>query len=117
MSIGHQIEIVVNGRRTHLPSPKYKLTDGDLGRRIRTHVLLRDRGRCVGCGFEGESPRFGKAQFIEVDHVVPRSKGGTHHPDNLQALCNRCNSSKGTADAVRRPGGKQSRLRGLREPE
>ena len=30
-----------------------------------------------------------------VDHVVPRSRGGTDHLDNLQLLCGACNSLKG----------------------
>jgi len=30
-----------------------------------------------------------------LDHVIARNKGGTDHPDNLQLLCNACNSKKG----------------------
>ena len=30
-----------------------------------------------------------------VDHIIPRSKGGTDYPDNLVAACSRCNYSKG----------------------
>ncbi|MXX30642.1 MAG: HNH endonuclease [Gammaproteobacteria bacterium] len=26
---------------------------------------------------------------------MPRSRGGTDHPDNLQLLCSHCNRSKG----------------------
>ena len=33
---------------------------------------------------------------MQVDHVVPQSRGGTHHIDNYQLLCNYCNSVKGT---------------------
>lgn len=33
---------------------------------------------------------------LEIDHVVPESKGGTGHPDNLVLACRRCNRSKGT---------------------
>jgi 5-methylcytosine-specific restriction protein A len=29
-----------------------------------------------------------------VDHIVPLSRGGTHEPDNLQALCRACHSAK-----------------------
>ena len=31
-----------------------------------------------------------------VDHVVPQSRGGSDHIDNLQLLCGACNSMKGT---------------------
>jgi 5-methylcytosine-specific restriction protein A len=30
-----------------------------------------------------------------VDHIVPRAQGGTDREENLQALCNRCNTIKG----------------------
>ena len=32
---------------------------------------------------------------MTVDHVIPQSKGGTDHLDNLQLLCAACNSMKG----------------------
>ncbi len=32
---------------------------------------------------------------FEVDHVIPRSRGGTDHIDNLQLLCGHCNRIKG----------------------
>ena len=36
------------------------------------------------------------SQLSPIDHVVPQSKGGTDHMDNLQLLCGACNSMKGT---------------------
>ena len=32
---------------------------------------------------------------LTIDHVVPRSRGGTDHLENLQLLCAACNSIKG----------------------
>uniref|UniRef100_UPI00111C32C3 HNH endonuclease n=1 Tax=Mycobacterium avium TaxID=1764 RepID=UPI00111C32C3 len=32
--------------------------------------------------------------LLEVDHIVPISKGGMSTPDNLQTLCWRCNRTK-----------------------
>ena len=32
---------------------------------------------------------------MTVDHVVPQSKSGSDHLDNLQLLCGACNSMKG----------------------
>ena len=33
---------------------------------------------------------------FEVDHIVPRAKGGSVQVDNLQLLCGACNRAKGT---------------------
>lgn len=33
--------------------------------------------------------------ILEVDHIVPVSKGGLSEPENLQTLCWRCNRAKG----------------------
>ena len=33
---------------------------------------------------------------FEIDHVIPRAKGGPDHIDNLQLLCGACNRAKGT---------------------
>lgn len=35
-------------------------------------------------------------EFEAIDHVVPLSRGGTNHEDNLVPACKSCNSSKGT---------------------
>ncbi len=57
------------------------------------HTLYgRQEGKCAGCGHHFPFQNF------TVDHVVARSKGGTDHLDNLQLLCNHCNSVKGTMD-------------------
>ncbi len=46
-------------------------------------------GHCNGC-----SEHF-KPQNLTVDHIIPRSSGGTDHLENLQLLCGHCNSVKG----------------------
>ena len=51
-----------------------------------------DKIICAGC----------KVMFpfrnFTIDHVVPQSRGGTDHLDNLQLLCGACNSLKGNRD-------------------
>lgn len=56
--------------------------------RIRRDVLKRDGFTCRYCG--------GPARA--VDHVTPRSKGGTDDPFNLVAACGSCNSGKRDRD-------------------
>ena len=54
------------------------------------HTLFgKQEGMCGGCltAFPFRN--------LTVDHIVPRSKGGTDHLDNLQLLCGACNSTKG----------------------
>ena len=35
---------------------------------------------------------------LELDHIVPRSRGGRHTDSNLQLLCGWCNRTKGNRD-------------------
>jgi 5-methylcytosine-specific restriction endonuclease McrA len=37
----------------------------------------------------------GSTKHLTLDHVIPRSKGGTHTWDNVVTACEKCNSSKG----------------------
>lgn len=45
--------------------------------------------KCVHCG-----KKFRK-NSIDIDHIIPKSKGGLNNPENLQCLCIHCNRSKG----------------------
>ena len=56
----------------------------------RAAVMLRDAYICQYCG---ETPGH---QFLTVDHVVPRSRGGDHDWTNLVTACTRCNQKKGS---------------------
>lgn len=56
---------------------------------MRYDVLKRDNYRCIICG----KGRYDGVK-LEVDHIVPVSKGGKTEISNLQTLCDRCNSGK-----------------------
>ena len=61
--------------------------------RKQKHMLFgQQEGQCAGCKVEF------LFRIMEVDHVVPRSRGGSDHPDNLQLLCPNCNRIKGDRD-------------------
>lgn len=59
-----------------------------LSKTLRFEVLKRDGFRCRYCGVTAV------ASALEVDHVVPRSKGGVDSPENLVAACFDCNRGK-----------------------
>jgi 5-methylcytosine-specific restriction endonuclease McrA len=50
----------------------------------RRGVFIRDEHTCQYCGVPAEN----------VDHVIPRSRGGAHEWENVVAACRRCNSRK-----------------------
>jgi hypothetical protein len=53
--------------------------------KTRKAVFDRAGEQCVSCGSYAD---------LEIDHIVPVSKGGTSDAANLQALCRRCNRRK-----------------------
>lgn len=53
-------------------------------------VMKRDRFRCTYCGASGNDSE------LQVDHITPVAKGGSHHLANLTTACRNCNQSKGS---------------------
>ncbi len=73
--------------------PRRTDIDAPIPYRKQKHVLFgRQEGRWGGCKVEF------LFRIMEVDHVVPRSRGGSDHPENLQLLCPNCNRIKGDRD-------------------
>lgn len=68
-----------------------------IGPKLRHEIFLRDEFTCRYCG---ASPSKDKSVIIEVDHIVPVSKGGTNEKNNLQTLCDACNAGKGNSMPV-----------------
>lgn len=58
-------------------------------RLTRRNLLLRDGYRCQYCGVEPG------VRGLNVDHVMPRSRGGRDTWDNLVISCRPCNLRKG----------------------
>jgi hypothetical protein len=58
----------------------------------RWQVLKRDNYRCVACG---ANPAADHTVELEIDHIVPVSKGGINDLTNLRTLCHECNLGKG----------------------
>jgi hypothetical protein len=72
-----------------------KRTKRDPPLSLRFFVLKRDRFCCITCG---RSPANVAGLILEVDHIVPWSKGGESIEENLQTLCFDCNRGKGVSE-------------------
>lgn len=59
---------------------------------LRRKILNRDNCTCQKCK---NSIRNEPNLLLEIDHIIPLSKGGMTTEENLQVLCWRCNRSKG----------------------
>lgn len=74
--------------RTDVP----KLSAGQRPPAPTTHkeaLYGRQDALCNGCR------EYFRARSLEVDHIVPQSRGGSDHIENLQLLCGYCNRKKG----------------------
>ena len=56
---------------------------------LRHDVLKRDNSTCQLCGMSAKD-----GAKLQVDHIIPVSKGGKTEMSNLQTLCSRCNIGK-----------------------
>ncbi len=60
---------------------------------VRRAVWRRDRGQCRQCG---------SRSFLQIDHIVPWSLGGSNDLQNLQLLCGVHNRLKGSSSSLPR---------------
>lgn len=60
--------------------------------KLRTQIKERDNYTCCQCG----NSVFAEPNLLlEIDHIIPVSKGGLTQENNLQTLCWKCNRNKG----------------------
>jgi diadenosine tetraphosphate (Ap4A) HIT family hydrolase/5-methylcytosine-specific restriction endonuclease McrA len=71
----------------------YRLLEDDpVPDSLRYLALKASGGRCQLCGAtKNERP-------LDVDHIIPRNRGGKNELANLQVLCSKCNRSKQDKD-------------------
>ena len=56
---------------------------------IKDRLFEAQKGICNGCAKEFDAVNF------EIDHIIPKSKGGGDYYENFQLLCGNCNRVKG----------------------
>jgi hypothetical protein len=92
------------GVSTYVPDAAAILHSVDNGRalspsppsaKVRRKVFEKTDGFCHYCAVALTTDK-GRASTFQVDHVVPRSKGGTNALSNLVPVCAVCNTTKGT---------------------
>jgi hypothetical protein len=77
-----------------------------LTKSIRHEVFKRDNFKCCECGKNKDETS------LEIDHIIPVSRGGSDELENLQTLCCACNRSKSNRIYT-----KEKKLVELREDE
>lgn len=74
--------------KPEIPHAQRKLIRYELTLQYKTlfkALIERDGKQCGGCG---------TTERLNIDHIMPVSRGGTNDLDNLRLLCRPCNSKK-----------------------
>ena len=64
---------------------------------LRNEILERNGYTCQLCGNGPGDPdpfNAGRKVRLHIDHVIPKSQGGTDKKENLRALCSICNQTR-----------------------
>jgi 5-methylcytosine-specific restriction enzyme A len=77
----------------HAKESRHARGYGSAWYRLRLSILARDCGLCQPCQRNGVL-----TQAQQVDHIMPKSKGGTDDESNLQAICVACHDTKTAKD-------------------
>ena len=62
------------------------------GYEVREYLLEKFNHKCAYCGASDVS--------LEIEHIVPKSRGGSNRVSNLAIACHGCNQRKGTKTAA-----------------
>lgn len=68
-------------------------------KKIRRDLYAMSCGVCPVCGkkIQNRNPN-NKKTYMTVDHIIPKSKGGTRNYYNIRPMCEECNRLRGTID-------------------
>jgi 5-methylcytosine-specific restriction endonuclease McrA len=67
-----------------------------MGKARRRHLYQKQKGKCFWCGGTCLDVRIGGSfsDIFTVDHIVPRSRGGSNEWGNLVGACYSCNAKR-----------------------
>jgi len=73
---------------------------------VKERLYQEQNGLCNGCRIQFEM------RNMEIDHIIPKSKGGGDYYENYQLLCGACNKEKGdrTMEYLRMKSNKRAEL-------
>jgi site-specific DNA-methyltransferase (adenine-specific) len=74
--------------RTDIPK-RTDIHEEPITQTIKQRLFKEQNGHCNGCNIELP------IHLFEVDHIVPKSRGGGDYYENYQLLCGNCNRIKG----------------------
>lgn len=80
----------ININRKHSLLTITKIKRKAISPMLRWKIMKRDKFKCVKCG-KGVND----TDCLQVDHIIPVTKGGSNEESNLQTLCWECNIGKG----------------------
>lgn len=84
--INEYLELKKNDRLFEIIS---RVERSKMSESLRYDVFKRDNFKCSICGMSAKD-----GVKLQVDHIIPISKGGKTEIENLQTLCSRCNIGK-----------------------
>jgi len=75
----------LNNQYNPILEPTIEITRVLIPENLRNEIYERDGHKCVKCS---------NSENLQLDHIIPFSKGGKTEKNNLQTLCKVCNLRK-----------------------
>ena len=109
----------LNSNEVHRQSRSNIIVDGFnvYSKSLRYMTFYQKGLKCVCCGKEGTHFKLcgedgsnrrhfnlyaDDGTLMTKDHIIPASKGGPDHIDNMQTMCTNCNSEKGNMSDIKK---------------
>lgn len=91
----NDIELVEVAELIRTPIMERKVISKKIQRNpyVAKYARMRAKGYCELCGAKAPFEIKGEP-YLEIDHIIPISQGGTDSVDNVAALCPNCNKRK-----------------------